>query len=1033
MRSLPAQHESDRNMGKVNPFSGWAVLRAVVIVALVFGTLPLVAQDNPDQATQPTQSRPPEPKGTPAQSPAQSPKTAPQVEKVLPSYEGQNVTSVELAGQPNLDDRQFLPLLKQHPNEPFSQAKIDETIAALKKTGRFSDVQLEVRPEPDGVRVLLVLQPAAYFGIYTFPGADRFVYSRLLQVSNYPPKGAYTPVDVKNAQQSLEKFFHQSGYFQAEVKTEVRTAPPWGLANVVFYTTLGRKAKFGEVVIRGTSDEETSRLRHTLHSFMARLRGSAIRPGKRYSLRTVERATSYLANALGKQGYLGAQVKLAGADYSQQSNRANIIYDVNTGPVIHVKVVGAHLWSWSKRKLLPVYQQAGVDPELIQEGRQNLISYFQSKGYFDAKVVSKVDQQPNGETILYQIEKGPRHKVKAVHVAGNQHFSEKELLSHVKVKKGGLISHGQYSEKLARTSVRTIENVYKADGFSSVKVTPQVVNRNGNILVTFNVVEGPQDVVETLRLDGIHALSAAQLAPKGLKVTPGQAYSQKNVDDDRNQIMATYLREGFLTASFRERARQVPQQPHRIEVVYEIYEGPRVHTATIVTLGRNDTQQKLVDRETSELAAGKPLKEDDLLTAETKLYKVGVFDWAEVDPRRDVTTQHKEDVVIKLHESKPNTLTYGFGFEVINRGGSVPSGTVTVPGIPPTALPKNFRTSQKTFWGPRATLEYTRNNLRGKAESLAFTALGARLKQNVSILYTDPMFRWTNWASSVSLMGQRNLENPIFGLRQGQFGYQLQRALNRDQTQNLFLRYNFSQTGLTHLLIPQLVPAQDQHVRLSTLTGSYIRDTRDSPTDAHKGIYESYQLDFNPMQLGSSVSFSRLQAQGAYYKKIPADIIWANSIRIGVAAPFGGSHIPISEKFFSGGGSSLRGFPLNSAGPQRVIPACGNPADPSTCAPITVPLGGAQLFILNSEFRIPIPATLPLVGRNLGIAAFYDGGNVFPSVGFHDFTRLYSNNVGLGLRYNTPVGPVRIDVGHNLNPVPGIKSTQIFVTLGQAF
>jgi outer membrane translocation and assembly module TamA len=91
------------------------------------------------------------------------------------------------------------------------------------------------------------------------------------------------------------------------------------------------------------------------------------------------------------------------------------------------------------------------------------------------------------------------------------------------------------------------------------------------------------------------------------------------------------------------------------------------------------------------------------------------------------------------------------------------------------------------------------------------------------------------------------------------------------------------------------------------------------------------------------------------------------------------------------------------------------------------------LFILNSEFRIPIPATLPLVGRNLGIAAFYDGGNVFPSVGFHDFTRLYSNNVGLGLRYNTPVGPVRIDVGHNLNPVPGIKSTQIFVTLGQAF
>jgi outer membrane protein assembly factor BamA len=157
-------------------------------------------------------------------------------------------------------------------------------------------------------------------------------------------------------------------------------------------------------------------------------------------------------------------------------------------------------------------------------------------------------------------------------------------------------------------------------------------------------------------------------------------------------------------------------------------------------------------------------------------------------------------------------------------------------------------------------------------------------------------------------------------------------------------------------------------------------------------------------------------------------IIWANSVRIGIEQPFAGSHVPQSELFYTGGGSTLRGFPLNSAGPQRAVSVCSNPSDASTCSFIQVPTGGRELFILNSEFRIPVP-----LKKGLGVVAFYDGGNVFEHVGFSDFRNNYSNTVGLGVRYATPIGPVRIDVGRNLNPIAGIKATQIFITLGQAF
>jgi outer membrane protein assembly factor BamA len=309
---------------------------------------------------------------------------------------------------------------------------------------------------------------------------------------------------------------------------------------------------------------------------------------------------------------------------------------------------------------------------------------------------------------------------------------------------------------------------------------------------------------------------------------------------------------------------------------------------------------------------------------------------------------------------------------------------------------------------------------------LSFSALGTRLLQRGQVSYADPNFRYSSWAATVLLYGEHNSQNPIFTSRNAVGTLQFQKPLSADKTKNVFLRYSYQQTGLSNLLIPELVPPEDQHLRLSTLSANYIRDTRDSTVDAHKGFYQSFEVDFNPSALGSSVNFTRFLGQTAYYRKIFGNTVWANSIRLGFESAFGDSHVPISEEFFSGGSNTLRGFPLNGAGPQHAIPACGNPADPSTCVVITVPLGGRQLVILNSEFRIP----LSMVMKNLGVAAFYDGGNVFTAIGFHG---QYTNSVGAGLRYSTPVGPVRIDIGHNLNSPPGIKSTQIFITLGQAF
>ena len=324
------------------------------------------------------------------------------------------------------------------------------------------------------------------------------------------------------------------------------------------------------------------------------------------------------------------------------------------------------------------------------------------------------------------------------------------------------------------------------------------------------------------------------------------------------------------------------------------------------------------------------------------------------------------------------------------------------------------------------------------------TGFAGRLDQRAALTYSIPAFRGSSWTASVTGSGENNAQNPIYSAQLGQIGVQFQKPLDAKRSKHIILRYTFQYTSLSNILIPDLVPPADQQYRLSGFSAAYSRDTRDSVLDAHHGIYQSLELGFNSSVLGSSADFARVLAQISHYRNVGGGIIWANNVRLGLEQQFNGSFIPLSEEFFTGGGSTLRGFPLNGAGPQRLL--CLETTGGTCTSQITVPEGGNMLFILNSELRIPTP-----IKKGLGIAVFYDAGNVFTPIGFHQWSftscgtniinnaptgvaaNCFSSSVGGGLRYATPVGPVRVDLGHNLNGIPGIKSTQLFITLGQAF
>jgi outer membrane protein insertion porin family len=951
-------------------------------------------------------------------------------------FEGQAVTRVDIAVGPSHDPESIRTRIQLEAGKPFSAEALQKSVAALQAMKSFSQVQVSITPEESGLTVLFILQPASYVGMISFPGAtDAFPYTRLLQAVNIPEQSPYFDDLSTSGQTSLVSFFRQQGYFSARVQPEIERDDPHRIVNLVFRVDLENRAKVGEISIAGISALETSQVLQGLGSFWSKLRHRSLTPGQRYSPERIRRASDYIRNYLRKENRLASSVRYLPPEYDSTSNSGHLKFQVDPGPETVVQVTGAHVSGGTLRREVPIFEEGAIDRDVVDEGQRMLTNYFQSKGYFDMKIDSQYEQQPERVTVDYKVDLGKKRRVNGMSFSGNRYFSEDRMGAASSIKKGRTflgfkLTRGKFNENLLHKSTDTFSGLYENEGFADVSIVPKVVESDAAVNVTFQIDEGVQDKVANLQVEGNNTQSLSVLSGgQPLNLQAGKPYSPHQIDLDRNKILATYLDRGYLNASFQSSVTPSAGHPHLMNVVYTITEGPQGHISAVIPLGEKVTRTSLLRGVTGpNLSEGKPLSQGTFFAAESNLYNLNIFDWVSIKPLEPITNQTQDEVLIKVHESKRYSMDIGAGIEIIPRSGNVPVGTVALPGLPVVSLGSKFTVSQKSFFGPRFSFSLSRHNMRGRAETATISTVVSRLDQKGAFTYADPRFNGSSWSSLFTLLAERTTENPLYTAILGQGSFQLEKALNSERTTNAILRYSFQRTDLSNLLIPDLVLQQDQHVRLSTVSAEYIHDTRDNPLDATHGVFQTLSLGITPTAFGSSANFIRLLGQSAFYLPVRPWLTWANSVRLGFAMPFSGSAVPLSERFFSGGADSLRGFPINGAGPQRPVQACSNPSDASTCTLVSVPVGGNMLFILNSEARFPIKP-IP----NLGGVFFYDGGNVYQNINFRQWANDYTNTVGVGLRYHTPVGPIRFDVGYRLTSIPGVKSMQYFVTLGQSF
>ena len=990
--------------------------------------------------------------------------------------------------------------------KPLDREKVAESLRALYRTGDYADLRAVVTPETAGVRLDFVVRENLFFNLVRLDGLEPPPSEASAVAAMQIGLGqTYRKEIVDEALERLRETLRDEGLYRAEVSAETVPYPETHQMDIIVHVKAGPRAHVASIQLKN----ETAYRDATLLSRFKMKAGQGVTSAR------LQRGTERVRKFLAKKGHLSARVTVRRGEFDAAKNAAAIFLEVTQGPRVEVSVVGAKFSDGELKRLIPIYQEGAVDPDLLEEGKRNIRERLERQGYFDAEVSYKIalhDVQTSAwqgtqETITYTVERGDKHKLVGIEISGNKYFDTELLKSRLQVFQGAFGSPGRFSRRLVDLDAQSMQSLYQANGFLDARVIPWVEDnykgKEGDLFISFTVEEGRQTRVASLAVEGIHAFKEEELLGV-IGSTPGQPYSDFGVSTDRDNILALYFNEGFPEAAFTATAERVPaaaaeegasfgsphgsppgaekkqqskkeakpsvEQAEEVSLVYHIQEGPQTRVRRVLISGYEHTRPGVIRREVR-IKPQEPLRGGDVVESQRRLYNLGIFNRVTIEPQNPTGNDTDKDIAVLVEEAKRYTVAYGGGFEVQR--------------LASTSNP----TAGQVQAAPRGILEISKLNLTGRADTLSLKVRGSTLQGRALLGYSAPnTFGNSKLSFQATAFAEKTRDINTFTEQRYEGSVQLTDQVTTLST--LFFRYAFRQVLVSDLKIPpQEIPLFNQPTLVSEFGVTWVRDSRNNPADASKGSFNSADFDLASTYLGSSASFLRFLYQNSTYHPIKRRFSFARSIRVGVLSPYRDTVsltfpapttpplptvIPLPERFFAGGGTSLRGFGLNQAGPRDSITG--------------FPVGGQALLVLNQEFRFPM--RLPFLGTSLGGALFYDGGNVYSRLSRISFrtnlpaptlalqnpslpassTNLpmcvtncsnelnyFSHTAGLGFRYKTPVGPIRIDLGYQLNrplfivPIPcpsnatkctagslGQMSTrlsgfQIFFNLGSTF
>jgi outer membrane protein assembly complex protein YaeT len=863
------------------------------------------------------------------------------------AYYGTRLAKVELSGSETPADLQVVPI---HPGDVLTPENVRQSIQALYNTGHYSYVEVDADPAGGGVGTDLTFRVRPNFFFSTIRLQPENLLERPLSGYLRLPYGEkYSTSTVNNLVQDSLELLNTEGYFQAVITPEPYLDESTHLAFVTFVVKPGARARVGTVQVHG--GEQTFSAKELLDAF-------GLKKGDEFSSAKADKGITKARTKFSDLGFLNTKVT-ADRNFDKAANVVNLDLMVDPGQFTLVETTGYRISKKTIRQLVPVFEEGTVDPDLIEEGRTQILAYMQQKGYFEAVVSDQEFTAPldNAVQITYMIQPGNKHDVISVTIEGNHHFTTDEIRNRMKVRTGHLLNPTVFSAGALNADVRAIEAMYRNAGFESATVKGTYrESENHAITVAIEIDEGKQSPIESVTIQGNQAAPEQELR-NAIKLKAGDLYKPGDVEQARAAITQYYYARGYADVRV-DRAvehEEAAGSTGGVRVTFQITEGEAYQIGRIVIAGNTRTKDKIISRN-SRLQAYTPYNPGAVLEAQQRLYATGLFTRVDIVNLAYMRPGIR-DLLIQVEDAQPILLTYGIGYQ--------------------------------EYEHIRGTFEISHNNLFGLNRSLSLRLRGSSREELAQVTYREPRLFNHDLDGFVSAFAEHT-ERPAFTANRVDGSVQ---ALKRfSPVQNLLFTMGYQIVNLADIRVnpkAEILPLEKGVFHIARVGTSYIRDRRDDPLSPTRGYFNTATFQVASKIFGSQLNFTSLYNLYSTYTPVPRGV-FATAVRLGWNHPYGGTtSLPPTERYFAGGSTTLRGFGLDEARLE----------------------GGNVMTIANFEYRTPL-GIIPI--KNVDGAVFYDTGNVFPSISqvhLGDFT----HSAGFGLRYLTPLGPVRVDIGFNLN------------------
>jgi outer membrane protein insertion porin family len=626
------------------------------------------------------------------------------------------------------------------------------------------------------------------------------------------------------------------------------------------------------------------------------------------------------------------------------------------------------------KKEMPFFDTETVNDESIDEAIIRMLALYHSEGYAFAQIAPVLQQDKQAVEVTFFVFEGVRIKTRAIAISGST-LPPQSLKNVMVLKKGEY-----FNPDLVERDRETLQEFYRALGYLDAVVHDfeyRIDAQAGGADISVVIEEGARTLISSIDIRGVQTATRERLLAD-ISIKSGDPYNEVSISDARFRILDFCVTEGYQNADVLVK-RTI--EDHKVSVAFTVVEGTKLWIGKTVIAGNRRTRYEVIRREIAQ-DEGRPYNFKTLAEERRKLYKLGLFDEIEIEPFS--AGEAIKDLLLKVKEGNAGAYEFGIGYADYEQY----RGYAEV--------------SYRNLWGMNR-----QGLLRGELSSLQrrfitqYTEpwlLGIPLPLRVLFLYED--------TKEISVPGRE----VRYRIKRYSASAGVEKQLTDKLKSELYYEYSIVKTSDVQ---PDVVLSKEDvgTLAISSIRPSLVYDTRDNPFDPSRGIVAGLSVKVASSLLFSETNFVKITLYGSTFHRLHKRIVFALSGRGGMAYGYNGTdELPLVERFFLGGRFTVRGYEQDTLGPK------GSDNNPT----------GGNAFAMGSvEFRTDI-------GRGFGIVPFCDFGNVWSKVSDVKPSDI-KYTVGLGLRYGTPVGPLRVDYGYKLNRERNESSGELHFSIGHAF